>query len=233
MGVVAQLFENMSDPRFAPEDLRVAEALLFAAAEPLTEAEIALRLRPSCDVAAALAELQRQYAHRGVNLVRVAGRWMFRTSPDMAYLLAREEQQKRRLSRAAIETLAIIAYHQPVTRNDIEAIRGVAVSKGAIDVLMEAGWIRLRGRRRTPGRPVTYGTTTGFLIHFGLDMIGDLPGLEELKEAGLFDGKLPKGFGVPKPDDSETLRGDEDPIGDANTLEEVWGPMAPGDDEDV
>ena len=161
MGVVSQLFENRADPRFSPEDLRVAEALLFAASEPLAEVEIAQRMRPSCDVAAALAELQRQYMHRGVNLARVAGRWMFRTAPDMAYLLAREEQQKRKLSRAAIETLAIIAYHQPVTRADIEAIRGVAVSKGAIDVLMEAGWIRLRGRRRAPGRPVTYGTTPG------------------------------------------------------------------------
>ena len=128
-----------------------------------------------------MAELQRQYAERGVNLVRVAGRWMFRTAPDLAWLLAREDQEKRKLSRAAIETLAIIAYHQPVTRADIEDIRGVAVSKGALDVLMEAGWVRMRGRRKAPGRPITYGTTPAFLIHFGLDAIADLPGLDELQ----------------------------------------------------
>ena len=228
MGVVAQLFENMVDTRFTAEDLRVAEALLFASPEPLDEAAIATRMRSGCDVAATLAELQRQYAHRGVNLARLAGRWMFRTAPDMAWLLARENQEKRKLSRAAIETLAIIAYHQPVTRADIEDIRGVAVSKGALDVLMEAGWVRLRGRRRSPGRPVTYGTTAGFLIHFGFDAIGDLPGLEELKGAGLFDGKLPQGFGVPKPDDAEALRPDEEPLGEAGALEEAWGPLSGG-----
>jgi len=224
MGVVAQLFENLPDSRFTAEDVRVIEALLFASPEPLDEAVIASRLRNGCDVKAALAETQRQYAQRGVNLVKLAGRWMFRTSPDMAWLLARDDQEKRKLSRAAIETLAIIAYHQPVTRADIEDIRGVAVSKGALDVLMEAGWVRLRGRRKTPGRPVTYGTTAGFLIHFGLDVISDLPGLDELKGAGLFDGKLPLGFGVPRPDDSDALRPDEEPLGDS-PIEEAWSAL--------
>ena len=231
MGVVAHLFENMIDPRFDAEDVRIVEALLFASAEPLDEAAIAERMRSDCDVGAVIAELQRQYARRGVNLVKVAGRWMFRTAPDMAWLLAREDQEKRKLSRAAIETLAIVAYHQPVTRADIEEIRGVSVSKGALDVLIEAGWVRLRGRRKAPGRPVTYGTTPAFLIHFGLDAIADLPGLEELKEAGLFDGKLPIGFGVPRPDDSEALKADEEPLGDSGALEEAWGPLAPGDSD--
>jgi len=224
MGVVAQLFENLPDTRFTAEDVRVIEALLFASPEPLDEATIGARLRDGCDLTAALAEAQRQYAQRGVNLVRVAGRWMFRTAPDMAWLLARDDQEKRKLSRAAIETLAIIAYHQPVTRADIEDIRGVAVSKGAIDVLMEAGWVRLRGRRKSPGRPVTYGTTPGFLIHFGLDLITDLPGLDELKGAGLFDGRLPLGFGIPKPDDSDALRPDEEPLGES-AIAEAWSAL--------
>jgi segregation and condensation protein B len=222
--VVTPLFENLPELGFTAEDVRVIEALVFASAEPLEESAIAQRLKAGCDVKAALAEVQRQYANRGVNFVRLAGRWMFRTSPEMAWLLAREDQERRKMSRAAIETLAIIAYHQPVTRADIEAIRGVSVSKGAIDALMEAGWIRLRGRRKAPGRPVTFGTTVNFLIHFGLDAIADLPGVEELKEAGMFDGKLPMGFGVPKPDDSDALRPDEEPLGDS-ALEEAWGAL--------
>ena len=169
MGIVAKLFDADAPPRFAPEDLRIAEAILFAAAEPTDEATIAARLSPEAEVGAVMAELQRLYAERGVNVVRVAGRWALRTAPDLAWLLAREDQEKRKLSRAAIETLAIIAYHQPVTRADIEEIRGVAVSKGALDVLMEAGWVRMRGRRKAPGRPITYGTTPEFLAHFGLD----------------------------------------------------------------
>jgi len=229
MGVVAQLFDNVVEPKFRPDDLRTAEALLFAAGEPLEESALAARLPNKCDVPAVMAELQRHYASRGVNLVRVAGRWMFRTAPDMAWLLAREDQEKRKLSRAAIETLAIIAYHQPVTRADIEDIRGVAVSKGAIDVLMEAGWVRMRGRRKAPGRPITYGTTPGFLIHFGLDAVGDLPGLDELQGAGLFDGKLPPGFGVPQPDDGDTLRPDEEPLGETGPLERAWGPVGETD----
>ena len=148
--------------------------------------------------------------------MRVAGRWAFRTASDLSWLLAREDQEKRKLSRAAIETLAIVAYHQPVTRADIEEIRGVVVSKGALDVLMEAGWVRMRGRRKAPGRPITYGTTPAFLVHFGLDAIGDLPGLDELQGAGLFDGKLPPGYGVPQPDDEAALRADEEPLDGAD-----------------
>jgi segregation and condensation protein B len=176
-------------------------------------------------VKGALAELQRQYAGRGVQVVRLAGRWMFRTAPDMAWLLAREEAEKKKLSRAAVETLAIVAYHQPVTRAEIEDIRGVAVSKGALDVLMETGWVRMRGRRKAPGRPITYGTTYKFLVHFGLEQVGDLPGLDELQGAGLFEGKLPPGYGVPRPDDSEALRDDEEPLDTTESLAEAWGPM--------
>ena len=139
---------------------------------------------------------------------------------------ARDRDEKRKLSRAALETLAIVAYHQPVTRADIEQIRGVAVSKGALDVLMEARWVRMRGRRKAPGRPITYGTTTDFLVEFGLNAIADLPGLDELKGAGLFEGKLPAGYDVPQPDDALPLRADEDPLEDS-PLEQAWAPVAP------
>jgi segregation and condensation protein B len=230
MGNVAKLFETDAPPRFAPEDLRIAEAMVFAAAEPVDEAAIAARLSQGADIGAVMAELQRDYRERGVNLVRVAGRWSFRTAPDLAWLLAREEHDKRKLSRAAIETLAIVAYHQPVTRADIEEIRGVAVSKGALDVLMEAGWVRMRGRRKSPGRPITYGTTLEFLSHFGLEAIADLPGLDELQGAGLFEGALPPGFGVPQPDDDAGLRPDEEPLEAPSALEQVWGPIGEADE---
>ena len=231
MGEVAKLFDWQGPtPMCDPESLRIAEALVFAAAEPLDEATIASRLPEGADVAAVMAELQRVYSARGVNLVRVARRWTFRTAVDLAWLLAREDREQKKLSRAAIETLAIIAYHQPVTRADIEDIRGVAVSKGALDVLMEAGWVRMRGRRRSPGRPITYGTTQEFLIHFGLDAIGDLPGLDELKGAGLLDGRLPPGFGVPLPSDDSALAEDEEPLEATSDLQEVWGD--PGEDEE-
>jgi segregation and condensation protein B len=224
MGEVAQLFDRVNAaPKFDPEALRIAEALVFAAPEPLDEAAIAARLPDGADVAAVMAELQRVYAGRGVNLVRVARKWTFRTALDLSWLLSREDREPKKLSRAAIETLAIIAYHQPVTRADIEDIRGVAVSKGALDVLMEAGWVRMRGRRRAPGRPITYGTNQEFLIHFGLDSISDLPGLDELKGAGLFDGKLPTGFGVPLPSDDAGLAADEDPLEATADLKDVWG----------
>jgi len=230
MGTVAQLFETQTTARLALDDLRAAEALIFASAEPLDEATIAARLSPDADVKAVMSELQRHYAGRGVNLVRVAGRWAFRTAADLSWLLSRDDQEKRKLSRAAIETLAIVAYHQPVTRADIEEIRGVAVSKGALDVLMEAGWVRMRGRRKAPGRPITYGTTVDFLAHFGLEAVGDLPGLDELEGAGLFDGKLPAGFGVPQPDDDAALRSDEEPLGEPTALEQAWSPVAESDE---
>ena len=227
---VTLLFDDIG-PRVSPEDLRIAEAMVFASAEPLEEATIGARLSEGADVAAVMEELRQMYAGRGVNLVRVAKRWMFRTAEDLSWLLARETEEKRKLSRAAIETLAIVAYHQPVTRAEIEAIRGVAVSKGAIDVLMEAGWVRMRGRRRAPGRPITYGTTTEFLIQYGLDAIGDLPGLDELQGAGLFDGKLPQGYGVPQPNDEPALRADEDPLeASSSALEQDWGPATPDEE---
>ena len=166
------------------EKLRIVEALLFAASEPLDEAALARHFVEGEDVRALLEELQGIYAGRGVNLVRVAGKWAFRTADDLSFLLEKQAVEQRRLSRAALETLAIIAYHQPVTRAEIEEIRGVSTSKGTIDVLLETGWIKLRGRRRAPGRPVTYGTTESFLEHFGFDQIQDLPGLNELKGAG-------------------------------------------------
>lgn len=179
--------------------LRMIEALLFAAAEPLDIDSIAARLPEGADVGALIEDLQKMYALRGVNLVRLANKWMFRTADDLTFLMEREAIQQRKLSRAAMETLAIIAYHQPVTRAEIEEIRGVSVSKGTLDVLMETGWVRLRGRRKVPGRPVTYGTTEEFMIHFGLENIGDLPGHEELRAAGLLEANLPPDFDVPTP----------------------------------
>jgi segregation and condensation protein B len=195
-----------------PEELRLLEAMLFASAEPLDEETLAQRLPQDVDVSAALLRLQEEYAARGVNLVRIAGKWTFRTAGDLSWLLSKEVIETRKLSRAAIETLAIIAYHQPVTRAEIEDIRGVSTSKGSVDVLLQTGWIRPRGRRKAPGRPVTYGTTEAFLSHFGLEALGDLPGLEELKGSGLLDGRLPAGFSVPLPSDDPALREDEDPL---------------------
>jgi segregation and condensation protein B len=192
------------------EKLRILEALMFAAPEPLDQTELAQHFAEGEDIAALLEDLRGLYATRGVNLVRVAGKWAFRTAEDLAFLLEREAVEQRRLSRAALETLAIIAYHQPVTRAEIEEIRGVSTSKGTLDVLLETGWIKLRGRRRAPGRPVTYGTTEAFLGHFGFDSIQDLPGLSELKGAGLLESNLPPGFAMPNPNDAPDLREDED-----------------------
>jgi segregation and condensation protein B len=197
------------------ETLRMLEALLFASAEPLNEKSLAVRLPEGTDVSALLAALSEEYAGRGVHLVQVAGKWAFRTATDLGHLMRREAAEPKKLSRAAIETLAIVAYHQPVTRAEIEAIRGVTISKGTLDVLLETGWVRLRGRRRAPGRPVTYGTTEAFLEHFGLNAIDDLPGLEELKGAGFLEGRLPAGFTVPMPNDDAQLHDDEDPLDDA------------------
>ena len=174
-----------------PQHIRMVEALLFAAAEPLDEASLHARLPDDVDLAAAIEGVMAQYADRGVNVVRVAGRWALRTAPDLKFLLEKEVEVTRRLSRAAVETLAIIAYHQPITRAEIEEVRGVAISKGTIDVLMEEDWVRPKGRRKTPGRPVTYGTTPNFLEHFGLEELADLPGIEELKAAGLLSARPP------------------------------------------
>jgi segregation and condensation protein B len=194
------------------EELRILEAILFAADEPLDEKVLAVRLPAGIDAQALLLQLQKEYAARGVNLVRVGGKWSLRTASDLAWLLTHETVVTRKLSRAALETLAIVAYHQPVTRAEIEEIRGVTTSKGTLDVLLETGWIRLRGRRKAPGRPVTYGTTEAFMSHFGLDALADLPGLDELKGAGLMEKSLPAGFTVPVPSDDPELREDEDPL---------------------
>ena len=196
---------------------RIVEALLFASVQPLSVEELAKSVPANVPIERVIAELQQTYALRGVTLHRVAGGYAFRTAPDLAYLLAPEAEPPRKLSRAALETLAIIAYHQPVTRAEIEEIRGVATAKGTLDILLEAGWVRLRGRRRSPGRPVTFGTTPAFLDHFGLDRIDDLPGLEELKGAGFIEGRLAKDLTVPVPDDDPGLRDDEDPLGDLFT----------------
>src|SRR5579862_9313753 len=206
---------------------RAVEALLFAAAEPLSLTDLARRLPDGADIAAALASLAARYEGRGVRLAEVAGRWRFQTADDLAFLMTEERQEPRRLSRAAQETLAIIAYHQPVTRAEIEAIRGVQASRGTLDVLREIGFVRPRGRRRTPGRPVTYATTDAFLEHFGLASLADLPGAAEMKAAGLLDLDLPPDFAVPDP---SAAAPDDDPLDDETASEfhtDYLGPETP------
>ena len=173
---LTQRLKTSSDGEAMEQDMRLLEALLFAAVEPIDVETLRERMPEEADVGALLARLSRDYAGRGVNLIRVANRWRFQTASDLEHHLVDIKEAPRKLSKAALETLAIIAYHQPVTRAEIEDVRGVAVSKGTVDVLMELGWIRLRGRRRTPGRPITYGTTENFLAHFNLETIKDLPG---------------------------------------------------------
>ncbi len=204
--------EEMGEAMAFGRAVRIVEALLFASAEALGEDVLAAALPPGAVLRDILAHLQGHYAARGVNLVSIGGRWSFRTAPDLGHLLRKDVEEPRKLSRAAIETLAIIAYHQPVTRAEIEDIRGVATAKGTLDILLEAGWVRMRGRRRTPGRPITFGTTEAFLSQFGLSAIADLPGLDELKSAGLFEGKLPRGAAFPAPSDSTALAPDEDAL---------------------
>jgi len=224
---VARLIERIEDEmstekpsgEINAEHLRMTEALLFAAEEPLDAKALATSLPEGADVPALLAELQGQYEKRGVTLLCVADKWQFRTAPDLAFLLRKEKPEQKRLSRAALETLAIVAYHQPVTRAEIEDIRGVALSKGTIDALMEVGWVRIRGRKRTPGRPVTYGTTEAFLVQFGLESVGHLPGTDELKAAGFLDAIPPSGFDVPNPTDQ--LGPDEDPYIEGEDVEEL------------
>jgi segregation and condensation protein B len=225
--IAAGINADLDAARERAEASRIAEAMLFASAEPVPAEAIAARLPAGIPVEAVLRDLARFYAGRGVNLVRVAGAWAFRTAPDLSYLLVRERAEGRRLSRAALETLAIVAYHQPVTRAEIEEVRGVSTAKGTLDTLIETGWVRLRGRRKAPGRPVTYGTTPAFLDHFGLDSVGDLPTLEELKGAGYVEGRLPPGVHVPMPSDDSTLRDDEDPLEDPD----LFRPLAPDDGE--
>ena len=193
------------------EQERMIEAMLFASADPLSLAEMADRMPHGCDAAEALAHLRRRYEGRGVNLVHVGDRWALRTAPDLGWLMQKERVETRKLSRAAIETLAIVAYHQPVTRAEIEEIRGVAVSRGTIDQLLELDWIRFGRRRMTPGRPVTFIVTEGFLDHFGLESARDLPGLKELRAAGLLDNRPPPG---------EAAEEDAPPEGQGDMFEE-------------
>jgi segregation and condensation protein B len=198
-----------ADPQARPEELRLLEALLFASAEPIDQATLAKRMPDGVDIKAALAQLQAEYAPRGVNLVRIANKWTFRTAGDLSWLMTRESTETRRLSRA-----------------EIEEIRGVITSKGTLDVLLETGWIRPRGRRKTPGRPLTFGTTEAFLSQFSLEALGDLPGLEELRGTGLLDSRLPTGFSVPTPSDDAALREDEDPLEAGDTLDLLLAPVA-------
>lgn len=213
-GTDAELGDERAE--IAERNLRILEAVLFASNEPLTPEQIAPHLGQGADLPLLLERLAERYRGRGVNLVRRGDTWAFRTADDLQFLLRREETESRQLSRAALEVLAIIAYHQPTTRAEVEEVRGVASGGGTFDVLMQTGWVRLRGRRRTPGRPVTYGTTDAFLDHFGLESLADLPGLEELKGSGLLSSRLPPSFQVPLPFDGP-LRDDEDPLehGDA------------------
>jgi len=210
------------------ETARMVEALLFAAAEPLSVDDLAERLPADTDISAALEALVLQYQGRGVELVQVGDRWRFQTAPDLAHLMTREREEPRRLSRAAQETLAIIAYHQPVTRAEIEAIRGVQSSAGTLDVLLELDLVRMRGRRRTPGRPVTWGTTDTFLAHYGLASLSDLPGVAEMKAAGLLSLELPPGFTVPDPSaaspEEDALEAGETPDFHQDFLGDADGP---------
>ena len=208
------------------ESARMVEAIIFASSAPVSTRALAERLPEKMPVADVMDKLAADYAGRGVNLVQVGGNWAFRTADDLGFLLQKEAVEQKKLSRAALEVMAIIAYHQPVTRAEIEEIRGVSTSKGTLDVLLETGWIRMRGRRRTPGRPVTYGTTDSFLDHFGLAELRDLPGLDELKGAGLLQTQLPSNFSMPLPDDAEELTDDEDPL-THDDLEEL-GLLPPG-----
>ncbi|MBV8510183.1 MAG: SMC-Scp complex subunit ScpB [Xanthobacteraceae bacterium] len=223
--------DDEPDAQARPEELRLLEALLFAAGEPLDEKALADRMPSGTDLRTALRRLQTEYAPRGVNLVRIGNKWAFRTANDLAWLLTHEAIQPKKLSRAALETLAIIAYHQPVTRAEIEEIRGISGAKGTLDVLLEIGWIRPRGRRKAPGRPITYSTNEAFLSHFGLESLTDLPGLDELKGAGLFDGSLPAGFNVPMPSDDPALREDEEPLEEGD-LDLTLAPRSDGEEEE-
>ncbi len=222
---LARAATGMGEERSAASDMRVimriVEARLFATDKALTTAQLADGLPDSVDAEALLKALQEDYAERGVNLVRAGGKWQFRTAPDLGYLLEKHAVEERRLSRAALETLAIIAYHQPTTRAEIEEVRGVTTSRGTLDALMQLGWVRPRGRRRAPGKPVTYGTTDEFLQHFGLDTLGDLPGLLELKGAGLLDATLPPDFRVPQPKELAALLPDELPLEDDEDEDEA------------
>lgn len=210
---------EMSDQTELDENLRILEALIFAAPEPVSEKELKEEFDEEVDIKALLQQLNVNYSNRGIHLVSFDGKWAFRTAPDLAAYLTKYKVVKKKLTKVAQETLSIIAYHQPVTRAEIEDVRGVQTSSGTLDVLLETGWIKMRGRRRAPGRPLAYGTTDLFLDQFGLSDINDLPGLGELKGAGLLDGALPPDFQVPSSQDLSGLMDDEDPLDEDDTLE--------------
>ena len=203
------------------EQERMVEAMLFASPEPLSIAEMASRMPHGSDVAEAVHMLKRRYDGRGINVVRVGDAWAVRTAPDLGFLMTKERVETRKLSRAAIETLAIVAYHQPVTRAEIEEIRGVSVSRGTVDQLLELDWIKLGRRRMTPGRPVTFVTTQGFLDHFGLETARDLPGIKELRAAGLLDNRAQPG-GMPGVPEGDAILEDEDVLDDGDQ-DELFG----------
>jgi segregation and condensation protein B len=208
---------NITDSLFeAPpiaEQERMIEAILFATSEPQTKVQIENRMPHGCDVGEALVRVRKRYEGRGVHLVKVGEGWAFRTSPDLGFLMQKEQIETRKLSRAAIETLAIIAYHQPVTRAEIEEIRGVSVSSGTVDMLMELDWIKLGRRRMTPGRPVTFIVTQTFLDHFGLESARDLPGVKELRDAGLLDNRPAPGYDMQQTEDGDTNEDQKDMFG--------------------
>ncbi len=200
--------------------IRIVEAILFASAEPVSSRTLSERLSAEVDFNQVMSRLIALYADRGVHVVKIGEAWAMRTAQDLGFLLRQDATKQKKLSRAALEVLSTIAYHQPVTRAEIEDVRGVETSKGTLDLLLESGWVRMRGRRQSPGRPVTYGTTTAFLDHFGLAELRDLPGMEDLKAAGLLSPRMPGNFGIPLPPrDPDLLAADEDPLTDID-LEE-------------
>ena len=217
--------QDANRARRMSEDLRVLEALLFAMSEPVSERAIAERLGEGADIPGLLEQLKAYYHGRGVELLQANGRWTFRTAPDVTDRLRLEKLVPRKLSRAAIETLAIVAYHQPVTRAEIEEIRGVVVSGGTVDILLDEGWIKPRGRKQVPGRPVMWGTSNAFLDHFGLESIQDLPGIDELKAAGLLDSKR----GV----SAYSTRGAETLLFDTEESDEALEPLMDGEGVDA
>lgn len=219
---VAELGSNTDEPESQKidNDLRLLEALMFASASAVTERAIAERLAEDADIPALLERLKKMYKGRGVELTRAGNRWYFRTAPDLGGRLKLEKIVPRKLSRAGVETLAIIAYHQPVTRAEIEEIRGVVISRGTLDILLEEGWIKPKGKRHTPGRPTTWGTSDTFLDHFGLESLNDLPGIEELKVAGLLDARQGVASYTARAGDGDTL------LFDTDESDEVLEPLA-------
>jgi segregation and condensation protein B len=226
---VADLGSNTDEPESQriDDDLRLLEALMFASASAVTERAIAERLSENADIPALLERLKKMYKGRGVELTRGGNRWYFRTAPDLGDRLKLEKIVPRKLSRAGVETLAIIAYHQPVTRAEIEEIRGVVISRGTLDILLEEGWIKPKGKRHTPGRPTTWGTSDAFLDHFGLESLNDLPGIEELKVAGLLDARQGVASYTARAEDGDTL------LFDTDESDEVLEPLAEDEGQSV